>query len=377
MSLRSHQSDYPAQQPYEQYEGHDEQAHNGQTTAPSRHAQSALTDEDVYRYALRVAIIRHLVTTRSAHNQQVKATTAAAASAYTSSNGSSAAGASANNGQGQAKRESFRRTQTDHSSSSSSWSSNFSISDLFRTDGKASSSSGGAANSSPKYPERFVKVFESKIEDISRGYDRQYTDMLLRYTVGAYYGRIKEDKNKKLLMTSRKLEDLLLLFITTSTETLKKRCQPGDEWKVKLEEQVFTFLRIVEDCLRHRDVKHVPPELFTKLEGLKTKMSSKAPPAVASAENTAPASPAPETHGPMAPSMSAATSSASFQASFTAREMPWVRQLGMAFGVDEAQLQEDIDIQRTVCSEKVGRAIGWGRWCCLQPDTDATLTRSF
>lgn len=176
--------------------------------------------------------------------------------------------------------------------------------------------------------------------------------------MGAYYGKIKEEKNKKLLLTSRKLEDLLLLFITTSTETLKKRCQPGDEWKIKLEEQVFTFLRIVEDCLRNRDVRHVPPELFTKLEGLKAKMSSSVRPLsnVSTAATATPqgaVSSSLDTY-PTAASMSPTTSSsASFTVSFDLADMPVARQLGTAFGIDEYSLQEDINAQKDLCTEKV------------------------
>ena len=284
-------------------------------------ARQPLTDADVYSYALRVAILQYAIASKPAPVVKSDASST--------------------------KRDSaLRRTTTEASGASGSslgWSS-LSLGDLFRNDSK------GSTGGSPKYPERFVKVLEHKIEAISRGTDSVYTDMLLRYTVGAFYGKYKDPKNSRVIKESRKLEDLMMMFIATATEILRKRCT-GDEWKVRLEVQVESFVKILEDCLRHRDVKHVPPELYTRVESIRKRLVANhpTPEILDRAANGVPASPA-------RPSMdippSAPQPSAIFKPSYSVAEMQAAKQIGMAFGVEISQLQADIDRLKKVCTEK-------------------------
>lgn len=288
-------------------------------------APKPLTDADVYSYALRVAILQYAIASKPA--PVVKS-----------------------EGGGPGKRESnLRHTTTETTgvssgSSSLGWSS-LSLGDLFRHDTKSSSSGG-----SPKYPERFVKVLEQKIEAISRGTDSVYTDMLLRYTVGAFYGKYKDPKNTRVIKESRKLEDLLMMFIATATEILRKRCT-GDEWKVRLEVQVESFVKILEECLRHRDVRHVPPELFTRVENIKSRLVANHPSAevLDRASKGVAATPARQSME-IAPETRQASSAETL--SYSVAEMSAARQIGMAFGVEIGHLQADVDSLKKLCTEQ-------------------------
>ena len=289
-----------------------------------------LTHEDVYSYALRVAILQYAIASKPAPVVKSDGGTGKRDSGITT----------------------LRRTTTEASSSTSTssslgWSS-LSLGDIFRNDSKSSGSSSNGG--SPKYPERFVKVLENKIEAISRGTDTAYTDMLLRYTVGAFYGKYKDPKNSRVIKESRKLEDLLMMFIATATEILRKRCT-GDEWKVRLEVQVESFVKILEDCLRHRDVKHVPPELFTRVENIRKRLAANqpTPDVLDRAVNGVSASPARQSMDvtPQTPLASTANGP-----SYSVAEMIQARQIGMAFGVEIPQLQADIDSLKKVCTEK-------------------------
>lgn len=320
-----------------------------QRSAGSRRISTApLSDAQVYTYTLKVAILQHAIANRPV---------APASSSTGNALGTSYAAGSSTARDPVPKRESLRRSVTE-ATSYGSWSSGFSsalsLGDMFRSTDK------GSSGGSPKYPEKFIKVLEQKIESISRGTDSTYTDMLLRYTIGAFYGKIKDSKNARTLKDSRKLEDLIMMFIATATEILRKRC-PGDEWKTRLDSQVESFISILSDCLRNRDVRHVPQELFTKLDQLKSKMSTRPLPppsqAVASARDDSFTSDRSSMDGHAGPSsVATARVASSSTIQFEVSEMPAVQQIGRLFGVDYQQLQDDVNSLKKVCTEKAAVA---------------------
>jgi hypothetical protein len=248
----------------------------------------------------------------------------------------------------------------------SGWSNSFtglSWGDIFRGDNRSlnSSTSGASASTtSPKYPEKFIKVLKQRLENISRGTDKEYQEMLLRYTIGAFYGKFQDPKNSRTIRENRKLEDLLMMFIATATEVLKKRCT-GDEWKMKLEEQVEVFAKICEDGLRNKEVRHVPPELLTKLETIKEriignrKQITDQKPLTSGQSSARPSvdygSPATPTGPP--PSSASTTTSFASAPSFNLQEMPLARQVGVIFNVDPIQVQRDIHSMKKQCTERV------------------------
>lgn len=335
--------------------------------------QQPLSDDDVYTYTLRAAMLQHVVACRRTAAATAAAASPSARSTFstsTSNNGisptsavsptSSALAAAA---QAQPKRDSLRRTITE--GGAAAWQSTFasmSLGDLFRSSNTSSSSS------SARYPERFVRVLEQRIADISRGTDPYFKDMLLRYTVGAFYGKFLDAKHSRMFRENRKVEDLLMVFIATATDVLRKRCA-DDEWKVKLEGQVESFVRIIEDGLRAKEVKHVPQELFVKLDTLRRRIAdNRSPPSGevqqpangeshrASLEVLTPLSttglnPPQLLHTPASPS-----ASPSLHVSYRISDMPAVQQVARIFNIDTPQLQQDINIQKQYCTEKAAMA---------------------
>lgn len=294
-------------------------------------------DVAVYTAALKVAILEYVLQ----HKRTVAAANAAAL-ARTHDNGVNAsipAGAAlATRQEGGSKRESLRRSITE-----GSWSTGFTSvawGDLFRGEARAGA---GGSNSSPRYPERFVKVLRQRLEDISKGADPRYGDMMLRYTVGVFYGKFEDTKNARIFRDTRKLEDLMMIFIATATDVLKKRCT-GDEWKIRLEEQVEQFAQICEDGLRNKEVKHVPPELFTKLQVIRERISGNRA-QVNSAATLRPAAASESERGKLPPAPAPLT--------FDVFDMPLAMQVGRVFGKDPDQLQADINGSKRSCNERV------------------------
>lgn len=169
-----------------------------------------------------------------------------------------------------------------------------------------------------------------RIEAVARGSDPAYSDAVFRSTIGAFYGAYNNATFQRQLKENRKIEELIITFVSTATSVLRKR-MPGDEWKGHLMSQVAFFVGLIRDGLK--EVKHVPPELLSRLNIYLDRLG---PPIPSSTE--------PGNDAPPAPPAPTATSAA-------ASEL--VRQVALVFNVQEEQLKRDIAAIKRFCTEKV------------------------
>lgn len=63
---------------------------------------------------------------------------------------------------------------------------------------------------------------------------------------------------------SRKIEDLILAFVTAATKSLKKEDALADSWKIELSRQVSLFFDLLSDCISA--MGPVSSELKARLE---------------------------------------------------------------------------------------------------------------
>lgn len=325
-------------------------------------------DAQVCNYALRVVLLQHVI----ASKPPAAAPPPEASTPIKRDNVMTQAAANSNS-----RPSSQAYPSTTGSSSTSTWStlSSLSLSDVFRS---SSSSSSSSSTSSPRYPERFLKVLEARIQLISTGHDKQYNDLLTRYTFANFYGKLKDPKHTRILKESRKLDELIMMFIATATESLRKNTpSASDEWKYRLDEHLECFVDILGTALRNKDLKHVPPELITKLETLKSRISANRPvpntasngdngPSMANADgyssarasmtldpaNTGASSNMTPAHS-AGSSVNAPIASTSSSVSYNLADIPAARQLGMVFEISPDQVQRDINHLRKICTEKV------------------------
>lgn len=76
---------------------------------------------------------------------------------------------------------------------------------------------------------------------------------------------------------SRKIEDLILPFVTSATKSLQKEQELVDGgWKYELNTQIALFLDILADCLHA--VGPISHELSTRLESYRTRLKAPDPP---------------------------------------------------------------------------------------------------
>ncbi|KAF8064055.1 hypothetical protein FPV67DRAFT_1503362 [Lyophyllum atratum] len=255
-----------------------------------------VTDEELFNYVIRVAILSYLMMPKAVEPSKVAAVEA---------------------------------REREHSSRLSALS-NFSISDMFRDvrDGPKS----------VKFPEKLLKVLEQKLQDIAMGKDPVYSDQLVRRTMAKFYGQFMVDSFKRQMKENRKIEELILMFATHATGVLKKEPSlAGDGWKVELNNQIAQFVKMLRECLRN--VNHVSPELLSRLDIYTAKL---APSQTYSDSGYDSTSTSRDRDSMSAPSLSS-----------NIADMPLVRTVAHLFKLPDHAVQKEVDHLRTqVVNEK-------------------------
>ncbi|KAI6022903.1 hypothetical protein BKA83DRAFT_97293 [Pisolithus microcarpus] len=101
----------------------------------------------------------------------------------------------------------------------------------------------GGGSKSVKFPEKLLKVLEQKLQSIVMGRDQAYSDQLTRRTIAVFYNHFMGDGFRKQMKENRSIEELILMFAAQSTGVLKKEpTLVDDAWKVELNNQIAQFL---------------------------------------------------------------------------------------------------------------------------------------
>ncbi|TXT13456.1 hypothetical protein VHUM_00823 [Vanrija humicola] len=110
---------------------------------------------------------------------------------------------------------------------------------------------GRDASKSPRYPEKFIKVLDGSLQKIAMGLDPKYSDQRFRRSVATFWSSSWSDKTfQRQLKESRKLEDLILAFVSASTRALKKEPELAEGgWKNELNPQILLFIDLLSDNL--------------------------------------------------------------------------------------------------------------------------------
>ena len=199
-----------------------------------------------------------------------------------------------------------------------------------------------------RFPEKLLKRLGERLEQIAMGRDSNYRDQSLRQTVGIFYGTFKEASFQKQMKENRKIEELILIFVTTAQGSLRKRTE-GDAWKEELDKQVGTFVRIIRECLR--TVHGVSKELTERLEGYSNKLapSSANLSQPQSQQQSAPTNGTTPTDSRRG---SVASTSALGGGGNAVVESSMIRSVGELFKIDAEQLHKDVEYMKKTCTEQ-------------------------
>lgn len=254
-------------------------------------ANGRLTDSTLYQYCLRVAYLAYLITPRPR------------------------------------KQEVEEEPETPVRSESSRLSQLINFADLIptRSEGRE-----------VKFPKDFIKAADEKLQKIAIGKDPGYTDQYTRRTVAVFWGNFKDARFVKQMKENRRIEEVILMYVTSSTSILKKdKTLEGDGWKIELNKQVAIFIRILRETLR--TVHHVPPELQTRLDMYSTKLAPKDEPGPSAAPRRVPRE---------------RDSWVDVAAEGQIADMPLVQAVGKLFDISDADLQKDVNAAAKVCTDK-------------------------
>ncbi|KIO19006.1 hypothetical protein M407DRAFT_224240 [Tulasnella calospora MUT 4182] len=288
-----------------------------ESTSSRRSAKERMTDEDVYQYSLRISYLTYLLTPKIPEP-----------------------GGGVDGGRNAERdRESFHTSRLTGAISSSL----NSVTDLFRDP---------SGNRGAKFPDKLFKVLDLKMQNIAMGKDPQYNDQYTRRVIAVFWGSLKaaekpssrepSSSSWRQIKENRKIEELILFFVTTATQALRKDPTLRDDgWKHELDAQTSQFVLILRECLRN--ISHVPPEIVSRLELYTTRLAE-------GMQN--PSAPATGGRGVSAGQVSASGSDAARPALGTVDDMPLVNVVGKLFEKSKKELQSDLNVIRQFCSEK-------------------------
>lgn len=242
------------------------------------------------------------------------------------------------------------RTEVNHASSSTPSSTpsrrsyqdshTFSFFDLSSLVGRDSSKS-------PKYPEKLLKVMDNTLQRIAMGQEAKYSDPRFRRVAAAFWSSIWADKTfQRQMRESRKVEDLILPFVTTATKNLKKEEELADgAWKYELNNQIALFLSLLSDSLHA--VGPVSAELTSRMDSYRARITDPGPGPGGTALSSSEKGSSDRGHGERgdAESIRSVRTLEGLRARLT-------EEVGQLFGVDEDTLQQKLRGLQTLCTEQ-------------------------
>lgn len=109
----------------------------------------------------------------------------------------------------------------------------------------------------------------------------RYSDARFRRAIALFWGKQwGQDTFQRQLKDSRKIEDIILPFVTTATKSLRDDPQlPDGQWKSELNTQISLFMSLLSDSLHITG--GAPGELMARLDSYKERLRDTPPAPVA------------------------------------------------------------------------------------------------
>ncbi|KIW08975.1 uncharacterized protein PV09_00883 [Verruconis gallopava] len=128
---------------------------------------------------------------------------------------------------------------------------------------------------SAKFPHAFMAALDKRLTGVLMGKERmpEYGDALIKRTFATFLNEFKNPSFRKMVEKDRKVEDLVLIFFSRTTQELRKGKPPEDEsWKLMVDRHVALFLRLISAILKDNDWARERPELASRLQSMEKKL---------------------------------------------------------------------------------------------------------
>lgn len=186
---------------------------------------------------------------------------------------------------------------------------------------------------------------------------KEYQDHLVIRTFAVFLNALKEQSFKKRMEKDRRVEDLVLIFVSNATKELSKGKGPdSDSWLLMVDRHVALFVRLISLILKDQDWAKDRPELMGRLTVLEGKL-------LAHDQDLT------DEKGV------GAVADAPVPLSYDVKEMPLVQVVAKIFGITLAQAQSDINRNKSVWTEKAALQDLKAYQAHLNLKTGTTLSR--
>ncbi|KAI0135965.1 hypothetical protein F4776DRAFT_112951 [Hypoxylon sp. NC0597] len=187
-------------------------------------------------------------------------------------------------------------------------------------------------SSSVKLPHGFRSHLEKRIERVIMGAEKLpgYNDAAVKKTFAQAYTAFTEQGFRKNVDKERKVEPLVLIFYSAAT----KACSLGhersdDSWKLLVDRHVALFVRLLTNILRDQGHERDKPELLSRLNTLENKLLTNDQNLFIDTGQS-----------------SGNTIEVVVPLSYDVKDMPMVQAVARIFGLSHSDVQSHIDAQR-------------------------------
>ena len=194
---------------------------------------------------------------------------------------------------------------------------------------------------STRFPHGFTTELEKRLTGVLMGKEKrpEYNDATIKRTFAAFFNAFTEQGFKKRMEKDRRVEDLVLIFFSNATKELQKGKPPGDDtWKFMVDRHLALFVRLISLVLKDHDWVRDRPELTNRLATLENKL-------LVHDQDLADAS---QRNG----GAGGSTIEVIMPLSFEVKDMPLVQVVARVFSLTHAQVQSDINKNKSVWTEK-------------------------
>jgi hypothetical protein len=192
---------------------------------------------------------------------------------------------------------------------------------------------------STRLPHGFMSELEKRITGVLTGKERrpEYNDPMVKRTFAVFYNAFTEKSFRSSVDKSRRVEDLVLIFVSYSTKELRKDKPANDDsYKLMVDRHVALFVRLISSTLKDQGWVIDRAELANRLATLESKL-------LVHDQNLT---------DPTQQGGGGTTIEVIVPLSYEVKDMPLVRTVARIFGLTNTQAQSDIDKNRSAWTEK-------------------------
>jgi len=194
---------------------------------------------------------------------------------------------------------------------------------------------------STRFPLAFMGALDKRMIGVLQGKERmpEYNDSLVKRTFATFLNEFMKPQFRKNVENSRRVEDLVLIFFANATKELQKGKPEGDDsWRLMVDRHVALFIRLISAILKDNDWARERPELASRLQNMEKKLLVHDQDITEEAtRNGGAGGHSIEVEVPL---------------SYEVKDMPLALTVSSVFGIPYDRVQDDINRNKTVWTEK-------------------------